>query len=186
MAPIIAAILPTLINAAPDLIRLFGKGEQSERNAVVAEKVGALAVQVTNAVNEQEAAKVLASSPAKAQEFRAAVAENFDEWMGMMVKFHGLEEDSRQKAREAASGQSGDWRKLIFSLPFVGLMVFVPTVWAVVAASVFKAPWLMEMDPQLRGTVIGFVLGTIAASIVGYIYGASMTKAPPTQPQQQR
>ena len=186
MAPIIAAILPTLIKAAPDLIRLFGKGEQSDRNALVAEKVGALAVQVTGAVNEQEAARVLASSPAKAQEFRAAVADNFDQWMGMAVKFHGLEEDSRQRAREAAAGQSGDWRKLIFSLPFVGLMVFVPTVWAVVAASVFKAPWLMEMDPQLRGTVIGFVLGTIAASIVGYIYGASMTKAPPNQPQQQR
>lgn len=105
MAPIIAAILPTLIKAAPDLIRLFGKGEQSDRNALVAEKVGALAVQVTGAVNEQEAARVLASNPAKAQEFRAAVADNFDQWMGMVVKFHGLDEESRQRARDFSIGR---------------------------------------------------------------------------------
>jgi muramidase (phage lysozyme) len=186
MAPIIAAILPTLINAAPDLIRLFGKGDQSERNAVVAEKVGALAVQVTGAANEQAAAKVLSSNPVKAQEFRAAVADNFDAWMGMAVKFHGIEEESRQKARQSADAQSGDWKKLVFSLPFVGIVLFIPTIWAVVAAATFEFPWLLKMDAQLRGTVIGFVLGTIAAGIVGYIYGASMTKTPPTPQQPQR
>ena len=80
-------------------------------------------------------------------------------------------------ARKAAESQSGDWRKLVFSLPFVGLVAFLPTIWAVVAAAVFRASWLLEMDPQMRGTVIGFVMGTIAGGIVMYVYGASMTKS---------
>ena len=73
----------------------------------------------------------------------------------------------------------------MFSLPFVGILVFVPTIWAVVAAAVFRASWLLEMDPQMRGTVIGFVMGTIAGGIVMYVYGASMTKSAP-QPSPER
>ena len=125
MAPILAAIIPTLIQAAPDLIRFFGKGERSEQNAVIAEKAGALAVQVTGAINEQEAARVLATSPAKAQEYRAAVADNFDQWMGMMVKFREMDETSRQKARDfvTAYGRSPVAGKFTFvellSLVFV-------------------------------------------------------------------
>ena len=46
-----------------------------------------------------------------------------------------------------------------------------------VAAAVFRASWLLEMDPQMRGTVIGFVMGTIAGGIVMYVYGASMSKS---------
>lgn len=99
MAPILAAILPTLFQAAPDLIRLFGKGEQSQKNAAVAEKVAQVAVQVTGAVNEQEAANRIESDPAASQAFKEAVAENFDQWLGMVTKFAEMEEGSRDKAR---------------------------------------------------------------------------------------
>lgn len=99
VAPILAAILPTLFQAAPDLIRLFGKGEQSQKNAAVAEKVAQVAVQVTGAVNEQEAAARIESDPAASQAFKEAVAENFDQWLGMVTKFAEMEEGSRDKAR---------------------------------------------------------------------------------------
>lgn len=125
MASFLAAIIPTLIQAAPDLIRFFGKGERSEQNAVIAEKAAALAVQVTGAINEQEAARVLATNPAKAQEYRAAVADNFDQWMGMVVKFREMDETSRKSARDfvTAYGRSPVAGKLTFvellSLVFV-------------------------------------------------------------------
>lgn len=118
MAPILAAVLPTLISAAPDLIRLFGKGEQSKQNAVIAERVAGVAVKVTNAVNEQEAAQKIASDPLYAKAFRMEVSENFDQWMGMMTKFHEMDETSRAKARE-------------FSLQFqgAGMFWFNPVFW---------------------------------------------------------
>lgn len=48
---ILAALIPSLFQVAPDLIRLFGGGPMSERNAAVAQKVADVAVQVTGAVN---------------------------------------------------------------------------------------------------------------------------------------
>ena len=39
MAPFIAAALPALVQAIPELIRSFGKGEVTERNAKAAEAV---------------------------------------------------------------------------------------------------------------------------------------------------
>ena len=47
MAPFVMAAIPALIEAAPALIRLFGKGEQSETNAKAAEAVAAIAKEVT-------------------------------------------------------------------------------------------------------------------------------------------
>lgn len=99
MGPFLAAAIPAFISAAPDLIRLFGKGEQSKQNAIIAEKVGAVAMKVTNAANEQEAAQKLATDPMYAKAFRAEVAENFDQWMGMVTRFHAMDEASRDKAR---------------------------------------------------------------------------------------
>jgi muramidase (phage lysozyme) len=70
MLPILAAIIPTLIQAAPDLIRLLGGGEQSQKNAVIAEKVAQVAIEVTGKVNAQAAAEEIAANPASAQAFK--------------------------------------------------------------------------------------------------------------------
>jgi hypothetical protein len=102
MAPFLAAAWPALVSAAPDLIRLLSNGKRGEQNAIIAEKVGAVAMKVTSAVNEQEAAQKIAADPLYAKAFRAEVAENFDQWMGMVTRFHGMDEASRDKARTFA------------------------------------------------------------------------------------
>ena len=73
MAPFIAAALPSLISAAPSLIRLFGNGEQSEKNAKAAE----IAVEIAKAVTAQPTAEgavaALAAKPDLAHDYNKAV-----------------------------------------------------------------------------------------------------------------
>lgn len=114
---ILGAVLPALFQAAPDLIRLFGKGEQSQKNAAVAEKVAEVAKDVTGAINEQEAAEKIANDPQAAQAFREAVAMNFDQWLGMTMKFADMDEASRAKAREFATGYARE--------PVLGRLTFI-------------------------------------------------------------
>jgi len=116
----LAAALPAFISAAPDLIRLLGGGKRTEQNAVIAEKVGAVAMQVTGAVNEQAAAHKIATDPAAAKAFRAEVAENFDQWMGMVSRFHAMDEASRDKARAFATEYSR--HPVLFRFTFVEIL----------------------------------------------------------------
>lgn len=153
MAPFLAAAIPALLQAAPDLIRLFGKGENSQKNAVLAEKVGQVAIQVTGAINEQEAAQRIASDPEAAANFKAAVAENFDQWMGMVVKFAEMDENSRAKAREFALNYSRD--------PVLGKLTFVEilSLLFVVLSSAGGGYVLYgDFPPELKGAVVTIIL----------------------------
>lgn len=166
------AFLPRLIELIPALGAAFGSGsEVQKRNVAAAALVADAVTKTVGEPNLQAAIAKIETEPEKLAEVRAAVADI----LPTLVEAGG---GGIKGARDAAAAQSGDWRKLIFSLPFVGIVLFTPAIWAVVAASVFKASWLLEMDPQLRGTVIGFVMGTLAGSICGYVFGSSMTKAP--------
>jgi len=69
MVPFVAAALPALINAAPALIRLFGKGDQSEKNAKAAETVAAIAKEITSQPTVEGAVNAIESDPVQAQAF---------------------------------------------------------------------------------------------------------------------
>lgn len=167
------AFLPRLVELIPTLGAAFGSGSDVQKRNVAAATMIAEAVTRTAAEpNLQAAIEKIERDPVMLAEVRQAV----NDILPTLVEAGG---GGIKGAREAASAQSGDWRKLIFSLPFVAMLLFIPTIWAVVAAAVFKASWLLELDAQMRGTVIGFVMGTVAGSIVMYVYGASMTKSAP-------
>jgi len=166
------AFLPRLVELIPSLGAAFGSGsEVQKRNVAAASMIAEAVTKVAGEPNLQAAIERIEREPEILAQARAAVADI----LPTLIEAGG---GGIKGAREHAEAQSGDWRKLIFSLPFVGIILFTPAIWAVVAASVFKAPWLLEMDPQLRGTVIGFVMGTLAGSICGYVFGSSMSKAP--------
>ena len=166
------AFLPRLAELIPALGAALGSGSEVQKRNVAVATLVAKAVQDTVAAPTLQAAMETIEQDPQAL---ARVREVVNELVPTLVEAGG---GGIKGARDAAASQSGDWRKLVFSLPFAGLIAFVPLAWLVVIASVFKSPWLVEMDAQLRGTVIGFVMGTLAGSIVSYIYGSSMTKGP--------
>ena len=77
MAPFLAAAIPILMEAAPDLIRVFGKGEQSEKNAIVAEKVADIAKKVTGEFNIEAATQTIQANPEYTNKFKDAIQ---NEW----------------------------------------------------------------------------------------------------------
>ena len=127
----LAALLPSLFKAAPDLIRLLGSGSaMTERYAAVAQQVFEVAKNVTGSMNEQEAVQRIQADPAAAAAFKAAVAENFDQWLGMMVKFAELDEASRGKAREFVASYGRE--PVFFRFTFVEVLsVFMLVIAAV-------------------------------------------------------
>jgi len=86
MLPFIAAALPALINAAPDLIRVFGGGEQSEKNAKAAEKVVEIAKVVTGEATAEGAVNKIQTDPAAADAFAAEARAQFLEIEALMDK----------------------------------------------------------------------------------------------------
>jgi muramidase (phage lysozyme) len=79
MAPFLAAAIPILMEAAPALIRVFGKGEQTEKNAVTAEKVVAIAKQVTGQLTIEGAATKIQTDPEYTTKFNSAIQDNWYE-----------------------------------------------------------------------------------------------------------
>lgn len=82
----IAAALPTLLNAAPDLIRVFGKGEQSEKNAQAAAKVVEIAKVVTGETTAEGAVAKIQADPAMSDAFSAEARAQFLEIEAMAEK----------------------------------------------------------------------------------------------------
>jgi len=79
MAPFLAAAIPILMEAAPTLIRIFGNGEQSEKNAVAAEKVVAIAKKVTGEITIEEAATKIQTEPEYTSKFNTAIQADWYE-----------------------------------------------------------------------------------------------------------
>jgi lysozyme len=77
VAPIVAAFLPELIKAAPELIRAFGKpgSESAERNAKAFEVVGEILKDSTGEPTVEGGVVAVKEDPAAAQQFRTAVQE---------------------------------------------------------------------------------------------------------------
>lgn len=166
---IFAALLPTILQSLPQLISVFGSPNDSEvakRNQAAGVVVADTLIKATQAVNLQDAVEKIQNDPSALDAAHAAVN-------ALIPQLVETGSGGIGGAREAMKITDGDWRKLVFSLPFVGMVAIMPLVWAIVAASVFKAGWLVEVDDQLRGVVWGFVIGTGFGSIIGFIYGTT-------------
>src|SRR5574340_225017 len=77
MLPFVAAAIPALINAAPDLIRIFGDSPQAEKNAQAAEKVVEIAKAVTGEATSEAAVNIIQNDPAMAAAFREQARKDF-------------------------------------------------------------------------------------------------------------
>ena len=169
---IVAAVLPSLIEAIPKLGRVFGSGSAvSERNIKAAEMVVEAAVKATGAVNAQEASEKIRADPAMAQAASEAV-----EPVLQMIEAGGGGIEGARKADEATR-KAGD---LLHSASLWVAIMLLPIVYLLVLSLigiVGSATWSDDVRAGLAGSLISAIIG----AIVGYYYGqtTSRNRTPP-------
>lgn len=161
MAPFIAAALPALISAIPDLARMFGSGsEVSERNIKAAELVVGIAKEAIGAKNEQELVESMQSDPAAVSTVRDAVRAN---WFQLEEVGGGI-----VAARDSNAKVQGD----------KGL-VHNPAVWITAALlplvyfTVIRVLAYDGFSDEMKVMVVTAVISGILGAITGYWLGTS-------------
>ena len=165
MAPFIAAAIPSLIQAAPALIRLFGKGEQSEKNAKAAETVAAIAKEVTGETSIEGAVNAISTSPVMAQTFNQAVEEK---WYTLTGEAGGGGIGGARKYDTAAQGTGKPW---LSPALWISLLL-LPLVYLVVIAVMFGEGWTNDIRAMVVSSIISLVLGSVTGFFLGTSYGS--------------
>lgn len=150
MVPFIAAALPSLIQAAPGLIRIFGSSPQAEKNAQAAEVVAQIAKEVTGEPTVEGATVAIQNDPEVAAAFRDKVHMSLDSLLTLAERVNAMDQGNIAAARVYNTAEplvvDTRWLKLrfihILSLLFVGFAgAFVVQTWG-------------TLTPELRGAVI--------------------------------
>ena len=167
LAPIIAAVLPSLISSIPKLGRIFGSGsEVAERNVRAAQLVVDAVTQATGAVNAQDAAERLASDPAAVQAATKAVDAIWYE----LTEAGGGGIDGARKADAAAAGR-GD---ILHSPSFWVTLALLPLVYLVVGSVV--GLWGTEWPADVRAAIGTAVVSLIVGGAAGYYWGQTTSR----------
>lgn len=182
MAPFLAAALPAIAQAIPQLARLFGSGSQvSQRNAAAAELAVGIVQQAVGARNAQEAAEIVSSDPAQATEAARAVRQRWGDILDMAEAGGGGIAGARQ-ADAAATAAAGPWWGLLRSPSFVVACLLLPLVYLIVLSiigTIGSADW----SPDVRAAIAGTIVGSIVGGLVGYYYGQTTSRNRGAAPQ---
>jgi muramidase (phage lysozyme) len=167
MAPFILAALPSLLQAAPALIRIFGKGEQAEKNAKSAEIVAEIAKTVTGSDTVEGAVNSIQADPAVAEEFAGAVEAR---WYELTGEAGGGGIDGARKANAAMTKPANN--------PAIWVsMAILPLVYIVVGAVMFGEGWA----PDVRAMVVSSIISLVLGAITGYFLGTSFSSQRKTE-----
>lgn len=155
VAPIIAAVLPAIIQAVPDLTKILGSGsEVATRNAQAAERVVQIVQSATQAVNAQEAAEKVATDPAA----REAAAQ------AVHADWHTLWQLADKSVDDARSFNAG-WKDgapfiktRAVSLRFVEFLSLLLVVFSAVGATLVLAAPAGLFGPEIRASVVTLML----------------------------
>ena len=167
IAPIIGALLPSVIEAIPKLGKLFGSGsEVAERNVKAAELAVGIVQEAVGARNAQEAAELIKTDPTAAQTAKAAIESRWLE----LSEAGGGGIDAARKADMATSG--GD---LLKSASFWIALTLLPLVYLLVLSLIGligTATWSDDVRAGLSGSLISAIVG----GLVGYYYGQTTSR----------
>ena len=165
MAPFVLAAIPSLIQAAPALIRLFGHGEQAEKNAKAAE----IAVEIAKAVTDQPTAEgavaAIQSDPELASHYASAIEA---QWYTLTGESGG---GGIAGARKADVEFQNAGASVFKSPAFIISASMLPLVYMVVGAVIFGPDWTMEIKAMVVSSIISLVLGAVS----GYYLGTSFS-----------
>lgn len=162
ITPFIKAALPSLIQSAPDLFRVFG-GKHAEQNAQAAEVVARIAKEATGEPTLEGAVNAIQTDPAKADAFRAGVRVSFAE----LLQLAEQDEKSRDAAMARNSALMAADPRWLYVIG--GIAAFV------VVASYFLAWEVLQGDfpGEVKAMVItGVVIGSIG-TVLAFMFGSS-------------
>lgn len=171
MAPFIAAAIPALAQAAPDLFRIFG-GKNAEKNAQAAEVVAQIAKSATGEATVEGAVNAIQADPAKAEAFRAGVRMSFAELL-QLAEHDERSRDAALSRNTALMTADPRWLYVIG-----GIAAFVVVASYVLAWAVLTGDFSPEVKAMvITGVVIGSI-GTVLAFLFGSSFGSRAKDAP--------
>ena len=164
--PFIAAALPSIVQAEPKLIEMFGSGsEVAERNQQAAEAVVGNAQDALGAVNAQQVVETLAADPQAAQKVRDAVEA---QWFQIVEAGGGGIAGARENDIRVVEKMGGFWR----SPSFAALCLLMPLAYMIVG-SVSGLWGYSQWSDDVRAAISTAVVSLIIGGAAGYYWGAA-------------
>jgi len=164
MAPIVAALMPSLISAIPEIAKLFGSGPKTDKTAAIAQKVAETVIAATNAPNLQAAVETVQADP----QMRAQATEAVQAiWYELQEIGGGISAAREFSAKTAADGASFI-RMPAFWISLALLPLLYGTVYAVLTGA---EGFTNELRAAIASSVVTGVLGAVA----GFWLGSSFT-----------
>lgn len=172
MAPFIAAALPALVQSIPELIRSFGTGQVTERNAKAAQTVLEVVQAATGTTNAQAAVEAVQSDPAARAAATAALEA--EHWFELTEAGGGGVAGAREYSDKLAA-RGEDVRNIpAFWITLALLPLLYGTVYLVLTGSAD------EFSGELRAAIASSVVTGILGGVIGYWLGLKFS-APRTQ-----
>ena len=164
MAPFVLAALPSLINAAPSLIRLFGgDGAQTEKNAKAAEIAVEIAKAVTNQPTAEGAVNALQQKPDLAHDYNSAIEA---QWYTLVGEAGG---GGIAGAREHSAKMTPDGKPWMSPALWV-TFALLPLVYIALYAVLFRAGFSDDIRAMVLGAIFG---GLLTGGVTAYWFGTS-------------
>lgn len=165
---IVAALLPSVIEAIPKLGALFGSGSKvSERNIKTAETVMQIVQTATGAANTQAAVEKIQADPAA---LTAATKAIESQWFELVEGGGGGIAGARKA--DAAVSAAGDMQH---SPSFWALVLLLPLVYMIVGS--IAGLWgFAEWSTDVRASLATAVVSLIVGGAAGYYWGQTTTR----------
>lgn len=168
VSPIIAAVLPSVVQAIPELAKILGSGSQvATRNAEAAERVVQIVTEATDSVNVQQAAERVIGDPAARASAQAAIRREYFDLIQMSEKSVA---DARAFAKEWADGEPFI-RSAWLHIRFVELLSLLLVMLA--ATGGYLVLTGDGYSPEIKASVVTLILIGGFTAVVTFWLGSS-------------
>jgi len=164
MAPIVAALLPSLISAIPEVAKLFGSGPKTDKTAAIAQKVAETVIAATGTPNLQAAVETVQADPQMRKQATEAVQAIWYE----LQEIGGGIGAAREFSVRAAAESAPFYKMPAFWISLALLPLLYGTVYAVLTGA---EGFTNELRAAIASSVVTGVLGAVA----GFWLGSSFT-----------
>jgi muramidase (phage lysozyme) len=170
--PILASLLPSLLEAIPKLKALFPGSEVSERNVKAATLAFDVAQKALGAVNAQQVVEKLQDNPTAVEAVSKAIEDN---WLNLTEVGGGIVEARKNDLAFIAS-KAHVWD----SPSFWAMCLMLPLVYFVMGGVV--GVWgKLVLSGEVTASIITGAITLVLGGIAGFYFGSTTTRNKPSQ-----